>query len=131
MRDFHQNSSDRYIEDLFAREDVGLQAIRARLVAHSCWGVNIGPNEGRILQMFLQVQGATTGVEIGTLYGYSSVWIARALPASGRLFSIEKDPECARLAQQGFHECGVAERITLVTSALRALMWSLPTQFFC
>ncbi len=106
------SAREQYVEDLFAREDAGLANVRERLLAAGKWGVNIGANEGRILQILLRLMGAKTGIEIGTLYGYSAVWLARALPESGQLYTIERDPEALREAQETFRVCEVNERVT-------------------
>lgn len=114
MRPAEQNPQLRYIESLYAKEDDGLRAIRDRLVTAGRWGVNIGANEGKILQILLKTTEVRNAVEIGTLFGYSAVWIARALPADGRLFTIERDSECVRMAKKAFEECGVNDRVTLL-----------------
>ncbi len=123
MRIDAQDPKNSYIEKLVAVTDPGLLAIEARLRAADRWGVNIGANEGRLLALLVQVSGAKKVVEIGTLFGYSTVWLARALPANGqpaigqtdgRVWTIERDPISAAHARQGFLDCGVAERIDLL-----------------
>jgi len=112
----------KYIDSLYAPEDGGLRAIRERLVSAGRWGINIGGNEGKILQLLMKLSNASRVVEIGTLFGYSGVWLARALPAGGRLYTIERDHECVRMAKKAFEECGVLERVTLIEGdALEAL----------
>ncbi len=102
----------KYIDDLYACEDAGLMAIRERLIAAGRWGVNIGANEGKILQLLIRMSKALKVVEIGTLFGYSGVWIARALPDGGHLFTIERDRDCVRHAKKAFEECGVTAKVT-------------------
>ncbi len=114
MRDAQPSARDLYVEGLYAQEDDGLRSVRERLMTAGRWGVNIGANEGRMLQVLIRLAGVRRAVEIGTLFGYSSVWMARALPADGTLFTIERDWECVRQARQSFEECGVEERITLL-----------------
>lgn len=122
MRTKELTTRQKYIESLYAPEDDGLRAIRERLVSAGRWGVNIGGNEGKILQLLMKLTNASRVVEIGTLFGYSGVWIARALPAGGRLFTIERDHECVRMAKKAFEECEVLDRVTLVEGdALEAL----------
>lgn len=103
-----------YIESLTAETDAGLLKIEANLRAAGRWGVNIGPNEGRLLALLTRLSAARRAVEIGTLYGYSAVWLARALPADGRLWTLERDPASAATARQSFADCGVADKITLL-----------------
>lgn len=114
MRTTEQTPQERYVERLYAREDDCLKSIRERLVTANRWGINIGPNEGRILQLMVKLAGSRRVVEIGTLFGYSTVWMARGLPADGRLFTIERDHDCVRMAKRAFEECGFEERITLL-----------------
>lgn len=114
-----------YVDSLYAPEDPGLAAIRDRLMTANRWGVNIGANEGKIMQLLVRLSGAKKIVEIGTLYGYSGVWIARALPNDGHLFTIERDHECVRQARKAFDECGVSEKVTSLEGEATNLLASL------
>lgn len=114
MRPEALNSRESYIQSLYAEEDEGLRAIRDRLVTAGRWGVNIGAAEGRLLQVLIRMIDAKKVVEIGTLFGYSGVWIARALPADGRLYTIERDHDCVRMARKAFEECGVQEKTQIL-----------------
>ncbi|MES2856083.1 MAG: O-methyltransferase [Bdellovibrionota bacterium] len=107
------NSKERYIGGLYAEEDECLLAVKERLVSAGRWGVNIGANEGRMLQLFMKLIGVKKAVEIGTLFGYSGVWIARGLPADGTLHTIERDHDAIRMAKKAFAECGVSDRVRL------------------
>jgi predicted O-methyltransferase YrrM len=113
MRPEELNPREHYIETLYADEDSGLKAIRDRLVDAGRWGVNIGAAEGRLLQVLIGMIGAKKGVEIGTLFGYSAVWIARALPSDGHLYTIERDHDSVRMARKAFEECGVLDRVSI------------------
>lgn len=108
------NPQQKYVESLYAAEDEGLRAVHERLVTAGRWGVNISANEGRTLQLLIRLIRAEKIVEIGTLFGYSTVWMARALPDQGRLYTIERDLDCARMARKAFEECGVQNKITLL-----------------
>jgi predicted O-methyltransferase YrrM len=113
MRPMEVDTRVQYVDSLYAPEDEGLRAVRDRLITAGRWGVNIGPNEGKILQLLLQISQAKRVVEIGTLFGYSTVWMARALSVGSRLHTIERDHECVRMARKAFEECGVIDRVTL------------------
>src|SRR6059058_2536700 len=63
--------------------------------------------QGKLLQLLAQVQGARTILEIGTLGGYSTIWLARALPEDGRLISLEFEPKHAEVARSNFTRAGV------------------------
>jgi predicted O-methyltransferase YrrM len=60
---------------------------------------NVTPNQGKLLQLFTRMQGARKILEIGTLGGYSAIWLARALPEGGRLVTLEANPEHAAVAR--------------------------------
>jgi len=103
-----------YVESLYASEDLVLRQIRERLVNANRWGINIGASEGKILQFLIQLGRVEKAVEIGTLFGYSAVWMARALPANGHLYTIERDHESARQAAKAFEEANLKNKITLL-----------------
>lgn len=89
---------------------------------HGMPEIQLGPAEGRLLELLLRLNGARRVVEIGTLAGYSAIWMARALPPGGRLWTIEADPEHAAVAREVFRRAGVADRVTLVEGdAIEAL----------
>lgn len=104
----------RYVTELFAAEDPALARIRARHAAAGLPAIHISADEGKLLQVLLTAVEATTVLEIGTLGGYSGVWIARALPTIGRLVTIEQDPRHAAIAREAFAEAGVANRVRLI-----------------
>jgi predicted O-methyltransferase YrrM len=111
------NAKEKYVQSLYAVEDAGLVEVAERLKRAGRFGVNIGANEGKILQMLMKFVGARRAVEIGTLFGYSAVWLARALPAgdaTARLWTIERDHDCVREARETFRSCGVEDRVTLL-----------------
>lgn len=128
MRTKELTTRQKYIESLYAPEDAGLRGIRERLITANRWGVNIGGNEGKILQLLIGLSGASKIVEIGTLFGYSAVWMARALPPTGHLFTIERDGTCARMAQQAFDECGVRDRVSLLEGEAIEMLDGLSTK---
>lgn len=99
---------------MFAVEDPILAAIRARHAAANLPPINISPDEGKFLHLLLRIIEATTVLELGSLGGYSGVWLARALPPHGRLTTIEKDPRHAAIARQGFAEAGLGTRVKLI-----------------
>src|SRR5216117_1263408 len=93
---------ERYVTELFAAEDPILSKIRARHTALNLPAINVSPEEGKLLHLLLLTIGAKRVLEIGSLGGYSGVWLARALPADGRLVTIERDPKHARIAREAF-----------------------------
>ena len=89
---------------------------------HGMPEIQVGPAEGRLLEMLLRFSGARRVVEIGTLAGYSALWMLRALPEDGHLWTLEADPEHAEVAREVFHDAGVTDRVTvLVGDAMESL----------
>ena len=105
---------EQYITELFAAEDPILSNIRARHESEKLPAINVSPEEGKLLHLLLRLIQAKTVLEIGSLGGYSGVWLARALPADGRLVTIERDPKHARIAREAFAAAGLQDRIELI-----------------
>ena len=102
-----------YITSLFAAEDQALQHVRAASSQHGLPGIEIKAEEGRFLQVLVRACNAQKVLEIGTLGGYSSIWLARGLPPGGRLITLELEPRHAALAQENFAAAGVAAQIEI------------------
>ncbi|MBI4512785.1 MAG: class I SAM-dependent methyltransferase [Gemmatimonadetes bacterium] len=96
-----------YTRALFAPEDDVLRALREEIRRRGFPEIYVSPEEGRLLQMLVCAVGAATVVEIGTLAGYSALWMARALPPGGRLITIEKEPRYAALAREFVRKAGL------------------------
>jgi caffeoyl-CoA O-methyltransferase len=105
-----RRSLNQYVQDLFGKEDAVLRAVREENLAQGLPAIQIEPEAGRMLQFLLTAIGARRVVEIGTLGGYSGIWLARALPEDGRLISLEVDPERAMIARAAFEQAGVGGR---------------------
>ncbi|MGD8317411.1 MAG: O-methyltransferase [Myxococcales bacterium] len=81
---------------------------------HGMPEIQLGPAEGRLLELLLRLANAKNVVELGTLAGYSAVWIDRALPPDGHLWTIESDPDHASVASEVLGEAGLLNRVTIV-----------------
>jgi predicted O-methyltransferase YrrM len=113
---------DRYITDLLVPEDPALDATIAASAAAGLPPIAVTPNQGKLLELLARVQGARTILELGTLGGYSTIWLARALPAGGRLVTLEAEAEYAEIARANIARAGFAETVELrVGPALQAL----------
>jgi predicted O-methyltransferase YrrM len=121
----------RYVTELFAAEDPVLAAVRARHEELRLPPIHISPDEGKLLHVLLRAAGAATVLELGSLAGYSGIWLARALPAAprGRLTTIERDPDHARLARRAFADAGLADRVRLIEGAALDVLPTLTPGF--
>ena len=113
---------DRYITDLLVPEDAALEAALRDSAAAGLPPIAVTPNQGKLLALLARVQGACRILEMGTLGGYSTIWLARALPAGGRLVTLEAEAEYAELARANIARAGLAESVELrVGPALQTL----------
>jgi predicted O-methyltransferase YrrM len=113
---------DRYITDLLVPEDAALEAALRDSAAAGLPPIAVTPNQGKLLALLARVQGARAILELGTLGGYSTIWLARALPAGGRLVTLEAEAEYAELARANIARAGLAESVELrVGPALQTL----------
>jgi len=120
---------ERYVTELFAAEDETLRKIRSRHGEQKLPPINVSPEEGKLLYLLLRMIQATRVLEIGSLGGYSGVWLARALPADGKLITIEKDPRHARIAREGFRAAGLERRVELIEGAALEILPTLKPGF--
>lgn len=100
---------DRYITDLFIPSDSALDAALADSDAAGLPSIHVSPVQGKLLHLLARLQGARNILEIGTLGGYSTIWLARALPAGGRLITLEASPKHAEVARANIARAGLAE----------------------
>lgn len=116
-----------YTESLYAPEDAILHDIRVCAAKEGvAW--QIGANEGKILQLLIHLHQVKTIVEVGTLTGYSALWMARALPEGGHLYTLEQQAKHAELARHYLTQSEVAGRITLIEGDAHETLHSLNAQ---
>ena len=116
---------DGYVRRLFAPEDDCLRAIRARADEAALPQIQLPPATARAVQILLRASGARRVLEIGTLAGYSAVWIARALPRDGELLTLEIDPDRAAVARRSLADAGLADRVEVRVGDALDLMAAL------
>jgi len=104
---------DKYFTDLLVPSDPALNAALADTDAAGLPQHNVAPNQGKLLQLLAKICGARTILEIGTLGGYSTIWLARALPAGGRLVTLEANPKHAEVAFANIVRAGLASVVDL------------------
>jgi caffeoyl-CoA O-methyltransferase len=111
-----------YVRDLFAPEDDVLRALRADAERAGFPEIYISPELGRLLQVLLVAIGARRVLEIGTLGGYSAIWMARALPEGGELVTLEVDPERATFARRFADRAGLGDVIRVREGEAAAIL---------
>ncbi len=100
-------SVDKYINDLLVDEDEALIATEISINESKIPPISISPNQGKFLQILAKLCNAKKILEVGTLAGYSTIWLARALPKEGRLVTLEFDPMHAKVAQMNIARAGL------------------------
>jgi predicted O-methyltransferase YrrM len=108
---------DRYIDDLFAPEDEALTGALARSKAGGLPDIQVSAGQGKFLYLLAKLVGAKRILELGTLGGYSTIWLARALPEGGKLTTLEYEPRHAEVARVNFAAAGLADKIEVVVGA--------------
>ena len=98
---------DAYFEDALLGPDEVLEAAARTNAEEGLPHIDVSPSLGRFLQLLARLQGARRILEIGTLGGYSAIWLARALPPEGRLITIEIDPKHAEVARANTARAGL------------------------
>jgi predicted O-methyltransferase YrrM len=113
---------DRYIDDHLVPADEALQRARAASREAGLARGSIAPNQGKLLEILARAVGARRILELGTLGGYSTIWLARSLPAGGRLISLEVHPGHAAVARANVATAGLADTVEIrVGPALETL----------
>jgi len=113
---------DEYVSGLLAPHDDALDAALAASDAAGLPAIQVSAAQGRLLQLLAQSNGSRRILEIGTLGGYSTIWLARALPPRGTLVTLEYDPKHAAVARANLERADLADRVTIhVGAALETL----------
>jgi predicted O-methyltransferase YrrM len=122
---------DGYISDHLLSEDDALTAALANNAANNLPAIDVSAAQGKMLMLLAQMAGANRILEVGTLGGYSTICLARALPEGGRLVTLEVDRKHARVAQENLNRAGVADIVEIVVgSAQESLAAMQPDQPF-
>jgi predicted O-methyltransferase YrrM len=119
-----------YISGLFAREDELLASLREEADRTGLPPIAISSDEGRLLQVLLASINARSVLEVGTLGGYSAIWMARSLPPDGRLISIEIEEAHARFAERYIERAGLSSKVEIRVGRALDVLPSLDGQKF-
>ena len=104
---------DAYFTDTLLDPDPVLDEVLARCERAGLPAINVAPNQGKLLYLLACMKGARRILEIGTLGGYSTIWLARALPEGGLVVSLERDERYAALAEKNVELAGQAGRVEI------------------
>src|SRR6266545_4146910 len=116
---------EHYLTDLLVRPDPALEAALEAGAAAGLPRGEVSPSQGKLLELLARIQGARSILEIGTLGGYSTIWLARALPPGGKLVTLEYDPKHAGVARENLNRAGFGEDV--VDIRVGAALATLPT----
>ncbi len=123
---------DRYITETLLGDDAGLEETLRVTAASGLPAINVSPPQGKQLHLLARMIGARAILEIGTLAGYSAIWMARALPAGGRLVTLEVDAKHAAVARDNIARAGLSDRAEVIVGRALDTLPSLkgPFDFF-
>jgi predicted O-methyltransferase YrrM len=107
-------SVDNYLASLFLPPDPVLDAVLRSAADAGLPGIHVSPMQGKFLHLLARVQGAGSILEIGTLAGYSTIWLGRALAAGGRLITLEANEQHAQVARANIVRAGLASAVELI-----------------
>jgi predicted O-methyltransferase YrrM len=105
---------DDYFDRALLPSDPALDTALEAAAAAGLPPISVTPNQGRLLAFLARMRGARQVLEIGTLGGYSTIWMARALPAGGRLITLEVDPKHAEVARANLANAGVGDVVDVI-----------------
>jgi predicted O-methyltransferase YrrM len=113
---------DDYIAGHLVDDDTALEAALKESAKAGLPAINVAPNQGKLLMLLARAIGARKILEIGTLGGYSTIWLARALPPDGKLITLEADAGYAKIARANIARAGLADKVEVrVGPALETL----------
>jgi predicted O-methyltransferase YrrM len=108
---------DRYLNSTLIPADAQLEAALAANAEAKLPSIDVSPTQGKFLHMLARIHGARRILEIGTLGGYSTIWLARALPVDGNLISMEFNPKHAKVAGENVARAGLSEQVEIRVGA--------------
>jgi len=108
---------EHYAEEVFGKSDEHLAGLMDRAVDAGLPAISVSPDVGRLLKILVSMTDGDLAVELGTLAGYSAIWIARGLAENGKLITVESNDEYADFAQAELEKAGVADRVEVVRGA--------------
>ena len=117
MNEDRWTAVDQYVDRLLVKPDGALDAALDASTAAGLPAISVTPSQGKLLNLLARAMGARRILELGTLGGYSTIWLARALPAGGRVVTIESSTKHAKVARGNLERAGVAPLVDLRVGA--------------
>jgi len=113
---------DEYLVSLLLPSDSALEEALANSTTAGLPPISVAPNQGKFLELLARMQGSRRILEIGTLGGYSTIWLARSLPSDGNLVTLELEPVHAEVARKNIDRAGLGQVVEIrVGPAARSL----------
>jgi predicted O-methyltransferase YrrM len=119
---------DEYVTGSLASQDPALEAAASASEAAGLPAIAVSPPQGKLLYLLARANRATDILEFGTLGGYSTIWLARALPETGRLTTLEADPDYAEVARENVERAGLGDLVDLRVGAALDLLPELAAE---
>ena len=119
---------DQYLNDLFAPPDAALDAAIEASIAAGLPDIQVSPIQGKLLHLLARSHGAKNILEIGTLGGSSTIWLARALPPGGRLVTLEYEAKHAAVARENIARAGLSKAVEIRVGAALGILPQLRTE---
>ncbi|SDF76892.1 Predicted O-methyltransferase YrrM [Limimonas halophila] len=111
-----------YVHRVGSRETEVLARLREETAARSDAHMQIAPEQGQVMHLLVELMGARSVIEIGTFTGYSTLWMALAMPSDGQILACDVDPEATAIGQRAWRQAGVDDRVELrIAPALETL----------
>ncbi len=104
---------DEYFTELLLADDTIPAKVLAHCEAHSMPAIHVAPNQGKLLNLLVRIKGARRILEVGTLGGYSTVWMALGMGPAGRLLTLDFDEDYIKVAQESLRIAGVEDRVEI------------------
>jgi predicted O-methyltransferase YrrM len=124
------SSVDRYMQSALLKPDPVLEDALKANAAAGLPAIDVAPNQGKLLYLIAQLLGARSILEVGTLGGYSTIWLARALPAGGTLVTLEVDPKHAEVARANVARAGLTQVVDVRVGRALDTLAALAGQMF-
>lgn len=124
----YNDQISKYITELFVPQDKALMDTLEDIPRQGLPTINVKPEEGRFLQLLVRACGAKKALEIGTLGGFSGIWIARGLVPGGKLITLELEPRHAAIARTHFQAAGVGDIVDIRVGDAHNMIKSLGSE---